>query len=195
LKFKISSFRFSKKTVFRIIALVAVVLLAFYLTHFVRENEFVRSLVQDYGYFGALAIAFLSGLNVVVPIPTVVFLPVFLESGLHLYFTLFLIAVGTTLADIFAYFIGKTSRKVSEEIKPNQKLLHRISQLKEQYYIAPIIFLFFFAALSPFPNEILVAILGFLHYRLLHLLPPLFIGNLVFNMLTGFGVLHLFNFF
>jgi membrane protein YqaA with SNARE-associated domain len=187
--------KFPKKLLLQIIIIIAVVVLAIWLAHFVRENEFIQSIVRSYGYFGVLFIALVSGLNLFVPIPTVIFLPVFVEAGLSQYLTLFIIAVCTTLADTFSYFLGKIGRKVSDEIKPHQKLLNHVLKLKERYYIGPIIFLFFFAAFSPFPNEILVIILGFLHYRLAHLLPALFVGNLIFNSLTGAGILRLFNFF
>lgn len=52
--------------------------------------------------------------------------------------------------------------------------------------------LFLYAALVPFPNEILIIPLAFTGYRVLYILPPLLVGNGIFNLLAGFGIVSLF---
>jgi membrane protein YqaA with SNARE-associated domain len=166
---------------------------AFYAAHLVRESETLSMLVRNYGYAGAFFVSVLSGFNLAVPIPAISFLPLFQEAGLNLGGILITITVGMTIADCIAYALGRLGRKASEEVSRG-KILTRIQRLYGKHPWAPPVVLFLFSSFAPLPNEIIVIPLGFLRFRFIYLLPILLAGNMVFNLLAGYGVLHLFSF-
>lgn len=173
-----------------LIALALAVWGALYLGRLAHENVFIQEAVRQFGYFGIFVVAVLSGFNLAVPIPAISFLPLFLESGLNVVIAVAIITLGMTVADSIAYMIGRAGRGF---VNLNHPILRRLDKLRTRYYLAPVIVLGFFAALVPFPNEILVFPLGFLGYRLRILLLPLLLGNAVFNALSAVGVVSLFS--
>ena len=74
-------------------------------------------------------------------------------------------------------------------------LLSVLNKMRDRYYWSPLVALGLFAAFIPFPNEVLVAPLGFMRYRLRHMFLPMFAGNLVFNILSSIGVMKLLDLF
>jgi len=167
---------------------------AFYLADVAKEDEIVRAVVAQYGYFGIFVAAFVSGLNFIVPVPAVAFFPLFLEVGLGYWATILLIVVGVTCADMVAYFLGRVGYNVLTRV-PNNKTLLRLVALGEKYHWAPLGVLFLFASFAPMPNELLLVPMGFLGYRFRHIFPVVFAGNFVFNTLYSTGVLSIFQFF
>ncbi|MBI2056544.1 MAG: hypothetical protein HYT37_04195 [Candidatus Sungbacteria bacterium] len=187
----------SKKTkniIFQLVFAAAVIAVAFYFASLVRESDAARGIVVRYGYIGIFVVSIVSGFNLAVPVPAIAFLPVFLEAGLNVWFTIFLITAGMTLADIIAYWFGKIGERILS-YSMEQKILADIQEMREKYRWLPIFLLFLFAALVPMPNEIFVIPLGFVGYRLLHVLPAVFAGNLVFNTLYALGIASLFELF
>lgn len=168
-----------------------VLVFAFYLASLAHENETIRAVVASYGYVGLLAVAFLSGFNLAVPVPAVAFLPLFLQSGLSFWPSIILIAVGTSLADVVAYFIGRAGRHAVHHFS-HDGFVARLEHVRHRYPALPVVLLFCFVSFVPLPNEILVTPLGFLGYRIRRLLPVIFIGNMVFNLLYAAGIMTLF---
>lgn len=175
----------------KLAAFVAILSVAFYLASLAHENETIRTTIASFGYVGLLALSFLSGFNLAVPVPAVAFLPLFLQSGLSFWPSILLIAVGTSLADVVAYFIGRAGRHVVHHFA-HDGLVARIERVRHRYPTLPIILLLCFVSFIPLPNEIVVVPLGFLGYRMRRLLPIVFVGNITFNLLYAAGIMALF---
>ena len=173
-------------------ALVGIFAFAFWLAHFAASNETFSEWVMRFGYSGIFLAALVSGFNFAAPIPSVAFLPLFLESGFNLWLSLVIMVLGVTIADSLAYFIGLSGRFFIFSAD-NSRALIRLDALLARWRFGPLVALFFFAALVPFPNEVLLIPLGLLGYHFHTLLPALILGNSVFHILAAFGTIGLFN--
>lgn len=181
------------KPVLQLSAVAVIVVLAFWLGRLATESSTVRSLVIEYGYTGIFLVAVISGINIIVPIPAVVFMPLFLEVGLNFWITVFIIAFGMSIGDTVAYFLGRAGRAVAESAKTNY-ILTRLERIHKRYPRAPVAILLLYAAFIPFPNEVLVIPLGFIGYRFRDLVLALLVGNIVFNSIIAIGIISLFDF-
>lgn len=175
----------------RAILLVAAVALIFYLAGLAKESDAAQRLIASYGYAGIFLVAFISGFNLAVPVPAAAFLPLFLEAGLRFWPTITVIAIGVTLADVIAYFIGKISHEIISH-STEEKIFSKLEEVRERYHGAPLAILFAFASLAPLPNEILLVPMGFLGYRFSHILFPVLAGNFVFTTIYATGAISLF---
>lgn len=182
-----------KPTIKLIIAL-AIIVVAFWLAQYIKDSEFARGVVGSYGYIGVFVISFISGLNLIVPVPAFSFVPLFLESGLTIWMIIVVMTIGMAFADSIAYFIGYSGRKLAKTWGTGKTFKH-LDVLQHRYYWGPVVILFLYATLVPFPNELILIPLGFLGYKLRHLFLPYFAGNLIFNTFASFGIVNLFNFF
>lgn len=182
------------KPVFQGIFLLLFIGFAFYFASLAKESEALRTLIASYGYVGIFIISVISGFNLVVPVPAISFLPLFLESGLNYWITITIITVGMTSADIVAYFLGDLGKKFIPTTL-GQKLESKITLIHEKYHWAPLLIMFVYAAVVPLPNELLLIPLGFLNYRLVHILPAVFAGNFLLNFLYSKGILNIFGLF
>ena len=173
-----------------VIAFVAIVAFALWLSAQVSENPGLRNAILNYGYPGVFLIAFVSGFNVVVPVPVISFLPALTEAGLDFWLSIFIITIGMTLGDTLGFFIGHVSRKYTDI--ENKKLFAYLSKLKEKHFWLPIAFMALWAMLAPLPNELIVIPLAILGYKYWHVLLAALIGNFVFNVLIAHGITNLF---
>jgi membrane protein YqaA with SNARE-associated domain len=180
------------KKIFYVVFLIVVVSLAFWLALIARDNVGIQEIVAGYGYPGIIFVSFISGLNLIVPIPAVSFIPLFVESGLNFWIAILLMVIGMTAADMIAFYLGKAGRYFMKEGRENRMFIY-LERLRSRYKFAPFIFLFLYAALIPFPNEVVVLPMGFLGYKARNLLVPLLLGNSAFNILSAFGILGAFN--
>ena len=180
----------------RVLIYGAVVIFAFslllFLARSVSQNSYLKEFVSGYGYFGVFLVSVLSGFNLIIPVPAASFVPLFVEAGLSLWVTIFIIALGTTVADILAYSIGIIGRHVTSEL-PQSKVVARLDKMRERWQWGPIVALFLFVVFIPFPNEIILIPLGFMGYHLRLILPVVFFGSAIFNIAAAFGALGLFN--
>lgn len=181
-----TSYRF----IIKILFLGAVIGLAFWLGNIASDNRFVQEIVFRFGYLGVFLSAFVSGFNLLVPIPIVAFMPLFLVSGLNFWATIFAIVAGMTTADSIAYFVGRAGRAITPSRK--EKFTARLEKFREQHQLLVVFILFLFASLAPMPNEILLVPLGFMGYRFYSIFFPVLCGNAVFAILYSAGVLRLF---
>jgi len=186
-----------KKNIYKLIGsgifLLVFVSGMFYLANLVQENEALRETVVAYGYPGILIVSLISGFNLAVPIPAISFLPLFMESGLDFWTTIIVITIGVTIADTIAYFLGRFGFELTSGISEG-KIFKKLASIHKQYPWGPPLLLFFFAALAPLPNEVLVIPMGFLGYRFIHIFPAVLLGNFIFNLLYSTGVITIFEF-
>jgi membrane protein YqaA with SNARE-associated domain len=183
------------KLIFQIAALIAFICAAFWLAEKATGSDAIQALVKSYGYVGIFIVAMVSGFNLVLPVPAASFMPLFLESGLSFWPTIFLISLGMTFADSIAFLLAKAGKQMVSE-NAESELFRRFQKLPEKYYRYPLAALFIFASIAPLPNEfLLIPAALFFGYSLIELAPILFAGNMVFNILFAKGLIGVFHFF
>jgi len=179
------------KIVLRIAGLIGVIVLAFYLAYLASENEVIQEMVASYGYTGIFFVAIISGFNLLVPIPAASLIPLFIESGFSFWPSILVISLGMTTADTIAFILARAGKLIVTE-SFGKRIFERFSSLREKYYRSPLVFLLFWAAFAPLPNEILLVPAAFLGYSFKHVIPVVFVGNFIFNILFAKGLLNFF---
>lgn len=180
----------NRRHLLKIILLILVVVLAFWVSGIIKDSGFVSDLVRRFGYVGIFLIAVVSGFNLVIPVPAISFLPVFLASGLNTFALVAIIAAGMTLADFVGYLLGKTGRHLALSAL-ERRVVNRFERFKEELHWSPALLLFLFASFVPVPNEVIVIPMAFLGYRPIYVLLPVFLGNMVFNSIYAIGIVNI----
>lgn len=98
-----------------------------------------------------------------------------------------------TMADSVAFLIAKFGGNLT--VPKGNGLLHKLTKLKEKYDATPLIVLFLWSIFAPLPNEVILIPMGVMGYRTRHILPIILLGNFIFNLGTGFGLIELFQLF
>ena len=181
-----------QSTLLKITALIVIVGIAFYFSKVAQSNESVQDIVLNYGYLGIFLVSIISGFNLIVPIPVISFLPLFLESGLSFWITIFIISFGLSIGDALGYVVGRVGREVAST--RSKKILEKLEKIKAKSHNTPLVILFFYAFLVPLPNELIVIPLSFAGYKLKTIFPIVFIGNILFNILFGQTIVTVFGF-
>jgi len=174
----------------QVLGFVLILGIALWLATALQDAGAIKEIVAQYGYSGIFFVSILGGFNLVSSVPVVAFVPVFLVAGLSQWLIIFAIVAGVTVADMIAYGLGRAGKKIIPDSL--ERVVHRIEKLRERHHLIPLIALFFFAAFAPLPNEVLVIPMALMGYRLLHILPSVLLGNIVFNSLGAFGVINIF---
>ncbi len=173
--------------------LIVVISSSFYLAEVVEQSNFAQSLIGEYGHFGLLLISIGFGLNPFVPIPPATFIPIFLAGGLSMFDLICVLAIGTLIADIIGFYLGRYSQTYIETTYPKtytwMKSLHTSHERLFPFFI------FLFAAFFPFPNEVFLLPAGVLGVKLRTLILPLILGAFVHQAIAAYGVGVIFQFF
>lgn len=154
------------------------------------DTEEVILLADTWGYLGVFIVAFVSGFNVIIPVPAIALLPLFTSAGLSKVGTILLISFGMTCGDFLGFLIGNTGNKLADSSKHRKRLV-RLEKLREKNEWWPLIFLGCYASVAPVPNELVVIPIAFMGYPLRYVLPTVLIGNTIFNFLLAYGVFEL----
>lgn len=176
-----------------VLALVLLVAGAVYTAILISENSTAQHFVAQFGYLGIVGLSLIAGLNLFVPVPVGVFVPIFIASGLSGFGILTSMVIGTVIADVVGFFIGMAGK---EYVDPSRnRWYQRMVDLKERRskWIPPFVTLY--AAFAPYPNELIVIPLAFLGVRLRVLIIPLIIGTVVYQSLFFFGISTILRFF
>jgi len=169
---------------------IGIIIFALWLGIFAQDSDFVKGAVTRYGYAGIFFAAIVSGFNLLAPVPIIAFLPLFVVSGLNQWATVALIVAGVTIADMLAYYLGRIGKSISP-INVRKKA-EKLNLFLENYRNLSLVALFFFAALVPMPNELLVLPMAFFGYRFFPVFIAVILGNTVFNVLSMLGVINIF---
>jgi membrane protein YqaA with SNARE-associated domain len=150
------------------------------------NNDAVIGVVDQLGYLGVTLIAIAAGLNTFVPLPAGTFVTVFTAAGLWLPLIIFFLALGTLIADGIGFLFGHVSRDLIANKYP--KLFAFITEVQTNHHrlIIPVVIVY--AALVPFPNEVILIPLALAGIRFRTLLIPLIIGNIIHQIIIIFGV-------
>jgi len=181
------------KILFGIIFILAIFFFGFLAADAIQDNEILTEYIASFGYAGILLTGFIAGLNLIVPISATAFAPLFLTTGFSLPEIILWLVIGTTAADLLAYYLGTLGKGYvkKSESKIVQFLIHCCS--KKWKYAAAVVFAY--AIVVPLPNELLLLPLGALGYRLKHLFVPFFVGNIIHVALLSYGTTSIFNVF
>ncbi len=172
------------------IGLAAVIILfAFWLEKIATHNEFVKIIAAKFGYAGTFVVAFISGFNLIIPVPAVSFVPLLVASGLNKWGLIAVLTLGMTAADAAACLLGKKFRE-RLEIRMEKKIAH-YKEIHDRHHWAPLAILFLVASVAPLPNEVLVIPLAVIGYSAKQIVPPVFFGNMIFNYLSAQGIMTL----
>lgn len=164
----------------------------FLIANFVSSDAQAQTIVKDFGYLGVVIISFIAGLNAIVPVPAATFVPIFTSAGLIMPLIITAMVIGTTLADLLAWYIGVFSRKAAIAKYPKlQSFALKLQDQKKWYIIS---FLFLYASLAPVPNEIILVPLALAGVKLRILILPLLLGTVIYNTVLAFGFNSLFHF-
>lgn len=174
------------------VLMVAIVLSAFYLANHLGEYDTVRGLVEKYGLFGMIAVAFIGGLNVVVPVHAATFTPIF-ATYYSMYTIITCLVLGTMLADLLAYQIGMWGKRSTRAHFP--RFHDRLITFTENHHKLILPGVFLYSAFIPFPNETILIPLGLAGYRYWTFVVPLILGVTVNQMMYSFGFIHIFDTF
>ena len=173
-----------------ILLVIAIVAGAFFLAAYVSTSEAARALVEQYGIFGMIVIAFVGGLNLAVPVPAASFTPIFVTAGFSLLTIILSLAVGTLIADLVGFQIGRWGKRSTATHFP--KLHDSLVALKQKHHNLILPGVFLFAAFMPIPNEVILIPLGLMGYHYWTLMVPLTLGTVLNQALYALGFLTVF---
>jgi len=179
------------ENILRLLGLLVILALGLYLGRLASGSEEIRNLTYDYGYFGLFFVAMASGFNLLVPVPAVSFIPLFVESGLSLWISILVITLGMTMADVFAYALTKMGKLIAVDSLGEAKF-QKFEIMSQKYQKSPRLILFLFAAFIPLPNELIVIPAALMGYGFGHIIPAVFLGNALFNILFSHYFLNFF---
>lgn len=150
----------------------------------------LQALVASWGYLALFFLAIISGFNLLVPIPAVALVPAASAAGLDPWFSALVVTAGMTISDSVSYFIGRLGREILAG--KQAALLAKLEKIQKKHNAWPIWLLFLYAAVVPFPNEIILIPMAVLGYPAKEAVPAVFFGNLVFNFLATAGLVAIF---
>jgi membrane protein YqaA with SNARE-associated domain len=178
--------------VLAVIASGLLVTASFYTAYYTLKTPVIQEYIASFGYVGAIALATIAGLNVIVPFPVASLTPMFTAAGMHLPYLVLMFTIGTLIADAIGYWFGRLGRNSIEA--RYEKTVARLEKIyrERQPLIIPVTFLY--AAFMPIPNEVLVIPLAFLGMRWRIMMVPLFFGNLINQSIYTYGIHNVFQF-
>lgn len=167
------------------IGLLVIFLLLVTLISYTIQNEGLQEFIAQFGYAGILILAYISGLNLLVPIPAPTFVPLFTASGFPIELVIATMVIGTTLADLTGFFLGIWGKTIVERKHLVWYERFTLFANKHEKLVQPGVFLF--AAFFPLPNELFLIPLGLAGFRLRRLLLPLILGTIIHISLLAIG--------
>lgn len=179
-----------RKLFLQLIFVFLVFIFSLFLSRELARSDALLPFIDSYGALAIIVISFISGFNLIIPIPAASLSPIFFAAGFTFPFVVVLMTVGMVLADSVAYFVGRAGRGL---LSVSQKrMLESLERWQEKRVWLIPLFVFIYAALVPIPNEVILVPVGLLGYRLRYLLPSLVLGSVIFNVLVGYGVNNIF---
>ncbi len=168
----------------------AIILSAFYLAQYIEQNDAARILVENFNFFGMVAVGIVSGLNAFVPVHAATFAPVFAAAGFSMLSIISALVIGTLIADLLSYQVARWGKNSTRAHFP--KFDAWLTYLKNNHHNFILPGIFIFASVVPLPNEILLIPLGLMGYHFWTIAGPLALGTLVNQILYAYGFTSIF---
>jgi len=148
-------------------------------------NEFLQSLVTQFGIIGVFLVSLLGTASIIFPIPYTII--IFLFSASTKINPLLIIAsaaLGSTVGEFTGYFLGYTAKSiVKEDTKRRFDAAFKVlSRYKRIWFL--IVFIF---ALTPLPDDLLIIPLGILRFNFLMVFIPCLLGKLTMFFVLVYG--------
>lgn len=178
------------RSILKMVGLIIFFVVVAWFANQVKDNANVQDLVQHFGYVGVFILAFLSGFNLILPVPAITFLSLFTEAGLNLYIIITIMSVAMSLGDAIGYILGRFGRETLIQSPP--AWLERIDTFLSRHRFGIPIFFYLFASFAPLPNEVVVIPAGVTKQKWWLVLIPVLLGNTTSNILIAFGILNIF---
>ncbi len=144
-------------------------------------------LVTVYGYLGAFVVCALGNISIIIPIPFALVVYAF-GSTLNPLLLGLVSGLGSTLGEMFSYFLGWGGRKVIESRYGSR--LDAVENLIDRYG-ALTVFLF---ALLPLPDDLLLIPLGMMKYDIKKTFIAMLLGKTLMCLLLASSGAFSFNF-
>ena len=164
-----------------------------YVANLVVADDSAQAMVQQFGYLGVLVAAFIAGLNAIVPVPAWTLVPIFVAAGLWMPLIIVFLVIGTTLADLLAFYLGMKGRELAAAKYKKMRELTAWFEDGRMQYVIPVVFLY--ASFSPFPNEVLLVPLALMGVHLRTVIFPLLLGTVIYQTAFALGVQSIFTTF
>jgi uncharacterized membrane protein YdjX (TVP38/TMEM64 family) len=174
------------KTIFGVVFVVSLFVGAIFFAEYIQDKDHIKDFISSFGVFGILFVSFIGGLNLIVPLPPTVFIPIFSAAGFSLFVITSIIIIGTTIADLLSYYIG-TVFKDSSKIKKNKayKLIKKWCEGKPKVTQLAV---FLWASFIPIPNEVLLLPLGVMGIKLKNLVTAFVLGTTIHVTVLAYGL-------
>ena len=143
-------------------------------------QEWLSSLVIQYGYLGVFLISLLGALSIVIPVPYTILI---FTSGHYLDPVLVALVggVGSALGEISGYALGYAGRIVTSEER-KRKMDYFLRLFNRHGAITVFIF-----ALTPLPDDLLFIPLGIVRYSFFKAFIPCLLGKILMCFLLAYG--------
>lgn len=92
-------------------------------------------------------------------------------------------AIGLTIGDCFFYYLGFKGYNLGKNTKYKDKIKFLKMKIRNISLKWKFVFIFLYAGVSLFPKDLLCFTLGLMKIPLLHSMIPMFLGNVLFNIL------------
>lgn len=166
---------------------------AFLLADSLTESSPLAQFLRNAGFVGTILVGIIGGLNPIVPIPPATFAPLFLESGVSVYAVIAGFVIGTTIADMIGYALGRFGKRYADTSFPEFTARMHEFLTSHTRLVLPATFAYF--AFAPLPNEFILIPLGLSGYAYRTLIIPIILGNIVHHTILVIGYVQVFNYF
>ena len=163
------------KNILQFLLIVSLIIILILLTPLLRESDIIVRLVDSYGYIAVFLLSIISGFNILVPVPPAIIGTLFIELGLNIVGVIITIIIGITIADLTAFYLGKTINQLFE----NRNAIRRIEKYILRYKYFHIFLILVWASFIPLPNEVILIPLAIIGYKFKDIVIPLLIGNVI----------------
>ena len=163
------------KNILQFVLIVSLIIILILLTPLLKESDIIVRLVDSYGYIAVFLLSIISGFNILVPVPPAIIGTLFIELGLNIVGVIITIIIGITIADLTAFYLGKTINQFFE----NRNAVRRIEKYILKYKYFHIILILLWASFIPLPNEVILIPLAIIGYKFKDIVIPLLIGNVI----------------
>lgn len=150
------------------------------------RSERVISFVSSFGYLGVAA-------ALLIPANGASFMPVFLAAGLSWYGVLAVLVSFSVLMDVGSYVGALLGWRLYTRGRENQTVIAALEQFRVQNPYIPYAALAAFVVFVPLPKQLMLVPMGIMGYKPKYVIPIIFIGDLLFNMLYATGAQSLFS--
>jgi uncharacterized membrane protein YdjX (TVP38/TMEM64 family) len=137
------------------------------------------------GYMVAFLVAAIGGITSFTGSSYYIIIATLSSGGLNPFYLGIVGGIGATISDIIFFSIGKKSRELisKQRKKKVDKLVKRIED-KPKWTIP--LLTFFYAGLTPFPNDILTISLGITNQKFKYVIPAIMLGNIISTIIAAY---------